>query len=372
MPDIGSIAVAVDKWQNALSAPTRQIIEMVLSGSVRCFVFGRNCHGEFIERHLTLAGYVDDFSAPGTTASGLPVISSDVLPAGSVVVNAALGRQPWQAARRLTSLASAPVVIDYADFTRYLPQRFPPLPFVAETRAVFSARSQEFSSLAKRLADGASRRTFIDLMHYRLTGDPAFMADYRLRESEQYFDVPLNLPAGAVFVDGGGYCGENSETFAQRYPDYGGIHVFEPNPVSMARARACLRHCRDVFYHMCALGNVPGTLSFDATGGSSSRISAGGEVCVPVMRLDDVLEVPVDFIKFDLEGYDTKALAGARRLIARSHPALAMCVYHHPRDFVDVPGIVLSVRDDYRIELRHYTEGWGETVMYFLPERGGG
>lgn len=29
---------------------------------------------------------------------------------------------------------------------------------------------------------------------------------------------------------------------------------------------------------------------------------------------------------------------------------------------------VLSIRDDYKIYVRHYTEGLGESVMYFIPK----
>jgi hypothetical protein len=27
----------------------------------------------------------------------------------------------------------------------------------------------------------------------------------------------------------------------------------------------------------------------------------------------------------------------------------------------------LGLRSDYQVLLRHYTEGWSETVMYFIP-----
>ena len=46
---------------------------------------------------------------------------------------------------------------------------------------------------------------------------------------------------------------------------------------------------------------------------------------------------------------------------------LAIAVYHDIVDFWRIPEYVLSLRPNYQIYLRHYTEGWSETVMYFVP-----
>ena len=70
----------------------------------------------------------------------------------------------------------------------------------------------------------------------------------------------------------------------------------------------------------------------------------------------------------DLEGWELKALAGAKKHILEDHPKLAIAVYHHPSDFWRVFEFVISLRQDYKIFLRHYTESWTETIMYFVPK----
>ena len=60
-------------------------------------------------------------------------------------------------------------------------------------------------------------------------------------------------------------------------------------------------------------------------------------------------------------------MKGARRHILKDHPKLAISVYRHPSDFWRIPEYVLGLREDYSIYLRHYSEGWSETVMYFIP-----
>ncbi|MEQ9566287.1 MAG: FkbM family methyltransferase, partial [Pseudomonadales bacterium] len=61
------------------------------------------------------------------------------------------------------------------------------------------------------------------------------------------------------------------------------------------------------------------------------------------------------------------ALRGARHTILEHHPKLAICVYHRADDFWKIPETVFSIRDDYDLYLRHYTEGVTETVMFFIP-----
>jgi hypothetical protein len=69
----------------------------------------------------------------------------------------------------------------------------------------------------------------------------------------------------------------------------------------------------------------------------------------------------------DLEGWELNALRGASRHIREDHPKLAISVYHHPSDFWRIPEYVLGLRGAYDVHLRHYSEGWSETVMYFIP-----
>ena len=363
MSSESSIAASLRAW---LAGQPENIenLDAVLAGELPCFVLGRNCNSEFMARFLPIAGFIDDFADKELTWHGLPIIRCADLPHNAAVINAVLHRRPHLALKRLGQLPQAPIIMHYADFVRYLPDKFPPLPVEVEARTAFHAHRDEFDALARRLADAESVQTLHDVILYRMTGDPAFTQSYSIRENDQYFDVPLNLSSDTVFVDGGAYCGETTEIFCQNYPEYSRVHLFEPNAVSLEKARVKLAGYQNIEYYNSALGDERTQLRFDASAANASRISGDGEESVNVLPIDD-LPGAVGFIKMDLEGYEPKALIGARRTISTHHPALAICVYHYATDFIDVPRIVLDVRDDYCINLRHYTEGWEETVMYF-------
>jgi len=128
-----------------------------------------------------------------------------------------------------------------------------------------------------------------------------------------------------------------------------------------------MQHLHGVTYHPLGLFDRNTTLSFSSGDGSASHISEEGNVKIEVATLDSVVNEPVTFIKLDLEGAEIAALTGMKQHIQDDHPKLAVAVYHYPSDFWKIPEYILSLRNDYRIYLRHYTEGWAETIMFFIP-----
>ncbi len=70
----------------------------------------------------------------------------------------------------------------------------------------------------------------------------------------------------------------------------------------------------------------------------------------------------------DIEGAEFEALKGASGIIRKHQPKLAISVYHKASDYWEIPELIFSIRNDYKLYLRHYTEGIAETVMFFIPK----
>ena len=216
------------------------------------------------------------------------------------------------------------------------------------------------------LADAESRQVCCDILRYRLTGDYSLLASYDYRPWDQYFEdfIGTNL---RVFVDAGGYDGDTAEQFSQRYPCYQRIYLFEPDGANMAKARQRLALARDIHYVNQGLSDSPGTLTFSIDGGSASAVSIGGGTLIPVTTIDAYIDEPVSLIKMDLEGWELNSLKGAQRHIRDDRPVLAISAYHHPSDFWRIREFVRSLGLDYDLRMRHYSESWTETVLYFVP-----
>lgn len=216
----------------------------------------------------------------------------------------------------------------------------------------------------EQMADEISRQTLIDVLLFRLTADPRYMREYRVRIKDQYFETFMDYRE-EVFVDVGGYDGDTTEEFVKRYPDYRKVIFFEPSSQNMAAAQNRLAGVRDVDYRSIGLSDSAGILSFNATSGSASAVQNTGDHQIIVDTLDQVVDERVTFIKMDLEGWEMKALAGAQRHISKNRPKLALAVYHQAADFRFIYEYVSAFNHGYKMYLRHYTQGWSETVMFF-------
>lgn len=338
-----------------------------LAGSpgVRRYVLGRNQHALRCIEWTRIDGVVDDYFPENGTWNGYPVIRADCLPRDAIVVNCSMSIRPLSAHARLAGIEGIRV-LSYADLVRAEP-RFPLPDFVASFRSDYARNEARWRLVESRLADQLSASVLGSLMLYRLTGDYGHMAGFSVRFSEQYFDPIVALSDDEVFVDCGGYDGDTVLEFCSRHPEYGHIYMFEPSPRNFERAKARLDGFGNLSLIPMGVSDAKATLAFDPDAGSASAVSAMGAMTIEVVAIDEHIPDPISYIKMDLEGWELQALKGAKRHILEDHPKLAISVYHHPSDFWRIPEYILGLREDYDIYLRHYSEGWSETVMYFIP-----
>lgn len=189
------------------------------------------------------------------------------------------------------------------------------------------------------------------------------------RAELQYFDPEIiTLSDEEIVADGGMYVGDTAESFMKcvdyKYRHYYG---FEPDRKNYQIAKIALSNLNNVSLINKGLWNCETELSFNGSLTSSSKLDdKNGEDSVLVTSLDTFFEgkEPPTLIKMDIEGSELEALKGSEYLIRTYKPKLAICVYHKPEDMYVLPEIIKSYREDYKLYLRHYTDGIYETVMY--------
>ncbi|MGN0914862.1 MAG: FkbM family methyltransferase, partial [Succinivibrio sp.] len=81
-----------------------------------------------------------------------------------------------------------------------------------------------------------------------------------------------------------------------------------------------------------------------------------------------IWETRVDYkptlIKMDIEGAELDSLKGASDIIRKYKPKLAICIYHMPLDFYEIPVFLKSLVPEYRFKVRQHEPGFCETVLY--------
>jgi FkbM family methyltransferase len=311
-----------------------------------------------------ISGVVDDFTALPTTFHGLPVLRTSGLPSDAIVASCSTSIAPSVALRALAS-AGCRDVLEFHEIVVAADGRVTAPWFVTQQLESWETRSADWCWLDGIMEDDESRRTLREVLAFRITGKSEYTARHEVRLDQQYFEDFLEC-RHEIFVDAGGFDGDTAEAFCRRYPDYQRVHFVEPSPKNLRRARARLAGLRDVVWHGVAVSDSHGDMLFDPDAGSASAFNAAGIARVKVSTIDALIDEPVTFIKMDLEGWEMRALLGSLNHLRADRPKLAVAVYHAADDFLNVARLARSIHPDYKVFLRHYTQGWSETVMYFV------
>jgi FkbM family methyltransferase len=227
------------------------------------------------------------------------------------------------------------------------------------------------AQVAEQLADDASREVLLRTCAFRLGVD----ADYSkyLSSERQYFnEISLPVLAGRpiVYLDCGAY---NGDTYADLVSRAGvrcaQAFLLEPDPVNFSQLVAALGEGRpEAICLPLAAAETYGILTFSSAG-TSSAIGAGGDVHIAAVAVDELLPgAKLDLMKMDVEGAEAQVLRGARKIIARSRPVLAVSLYHNPQDLWALPELLLELCPEYKFYIRQHCFNSFELVLYAIPE----
>ncbi|MGK9175463.1 FkbM family methyltransferase [Yokenella regensburgei] len=349
----------------------RQLCDEFIKGRVPRYIFGRTPYAKDIIEYIKPDGIIDDFTTE-STFNGVPIIKLASVPAKAIVVSSIVDGRPVTVSRLLAGKEIGN--IDYYSFKHYsgLPLKEHSLVANAEFRSDYQQNRDKYDYVFNHLADETSKETFSRLVDFRLNEHLETMEYFTFRPEESYFESFINIDStNAVFADVGSYDGSTTLEFIRRYPGYRSVHLFEPEPKQMAVIRSRVEALDHIHFHEYGASNCAGVLKFTSSG-SWSHVDEQGDIEVKINTLDNLVNEKISFIKMDIEGHEYAALEGSREHILNDHPVLAICAYHLVDDFWKLPELIFSFRSDYKLYMRHYTEGVLETVYYFIPEKHNG
>lgn len=220
-------------------------------------------------------------------------------------------------------------------------------------------------------ADEKSKTLFLRTLLYRLT------FDWRILETPEGADsqyAAAGLPRWndpLRIIDGGAYTGDSLRNIGRQGYAFGAIYAFEPDLENFAALRQTLASAEfgdERSLWPCGVWSKTCRLNFSSGGGPSSQLSESGSASVPVVALDDVLHgQQINLIKLDIEGAELDALEGAKKIIERQRPGLAICAYHQPQHLWTFPAWVADLQLGYRMYLRSHEHNTFDTVLYAFP-----
>jgi FkbM family methyltransferase len=108
--------------------------------------------------------------------------------------------------------------------------------------------------------------------------------------------------------------------FASRMKDFNSVHSFDFRNRSKTYYLRCPNKNKFVFHHT-AIGDTNGYV-WNTSDSKVGRIKDRGEVKIPVTTVDSYNFNDVDFMKIDVEGYETKCVQGAEHTIKKYFPVI--------------------------------------------------
>ena len=251
----------------------------------------------------------------------------------------------------------------------YLPLR--------EERKWWAAQSiEKIREVSKRLGDERSRRTLAARIETITSGNRRTLMEVRVSGEYEYFNSSWLMGSlvprkDEIYVDVGAAHGDTVDKFVKvTNGNFSAIHAFEPTPGQFRELATRSQIDPRIHTYRKAVGEKTGMLTFfdnlsHPLGGNAISPGEGSE-CIDVecVRLDDAIET-CSLIKMDVEGFETKVLSGARRLISQCVPDLAITCYHYPQDLFEILDCVESIHKYRSVALRHYGPTILDSILLF-------
>ncbi len=222
-------------------------------------------------------------------------------------------------------------------------------------------------------SDDVSRVEYLEQLRWRTGVDYGGLPDPV--EGPTYFpkDLIAVVPRER-FVDCGAFDGD---TLRDLVRVTGGafekVWALEPDPANFMKLKSTIAALPEsvrsrVDIIPIAAADAAKVLRFQSGELASSGFSNQGGIEVQCDAIDNVLTGTIPtFLKMDIEGAEPEALLGARGLIKKCRPILAISVYHRQEHLWEIPLLLSKMVEDYHYHLRpHDLEGW-DLVCYAIP-----
>ena len=324
--------------------------------------------------------YAIDYSHVGVLNQSIPIITlaefseRAKLRAAEVIYFFEHNEQLWSIP--LFEAMAKVRVVDYIKKLDELGLSHTYLPVSKEREWWASQSPERIRSVSDRFGDERSRRTLAARIATITSGSRVPLMEVRVRGEFEYFNA--GWTAGSIvpradetYVDIGAAHGDTVDKFMQvTGGKFTAIHAFEPTP-GQYRELERRAHADSRIHTYCkAVGDTAGNISFfdypdNPFGGNAlSGSENSARIEVECVRLDDTID-SCTLLKMDVEGFETRVLNGARRLISQCRPDLAVTCYHYPQDLFEILDSVESMHAYKHVALRHYAPSLYDSILLF-------
>lgn len=240
----------------------------------------------------------------------------------------------------------------------------PDVPAVGDTlfdSKFYDAHRDDFLAVYDSLADDESRRVYSEIIKYKLSGDISHL--YASASAGDPGSGVLRYDKYESMLDLGAYTGDTVKAAIESMPRLCRVIAVEPDSRAYKKLSA---YADTVDFPLVTPVNAAAwdedtTLTFTSNASRGSTLDSGDrvhrrgerEVSVTALTPDTAAGGKcVDYIKYDVEGAEARALYGSRNLIRSYCPDLLVSLYHRSEDLYALPLLARELVPDHKLYLR--------------------
>lgn len=144
--------------------------------------------------------------------------------------------------------------------------------------------------------------------------------DGQKRQDNIYNDIAPFLKNKRIMLQAGGNCGYVLSKFVEHFEH---IYTFEPDPVNFYCLNLNILN-ENVTKLQCCIGDKNELVGIFNYVPDIGGVHVKGSGHTPCIKIDDLNLPYCDLIQLDIEGYEYKALLGAKNTILKHHPVLCL------------------------------------------------
>ncbi len=238
------------------------------------------------------------------------------------------------------------------------------------TREFIAEHDEEFDRAYSMLADEESKRNYINILNFKVSGKIQYLFDSEKDKSAVYKDV-LQLGENEIFTDLGAYDGDTVREFCEFTGEkYKKIIALEADEKNYRKLIKSTENLHDFSAYNLAAWDKKETLLFEKKKGRNSKLSSQGNVEIQAADIDSLIKEKITVLKMDIEGSEEKAITGAAETIRKYRPKLYVCSYHRNSDMYALPILINSICEDYKFYFYHhrYIPAW-ESNFYAVIKK---
>ena len=233
-------------------------------------------------------------------------------------------------------------------------------------REFFESHKDEIEKVYSLLEDDKSREVYENVIGFKLTGRMNLLTECETDRDEAFRNI-LKLSDSETYMDLGAFNGDTALEFVNTVPSYRKIYAAEPDIKNFRKLENNTQHLENIKRLNVCISDNCGEITFSKHGGRNCTADEKG-IAVKCATVDSILGgKEVSYIKFDVEGFEKEAIDGAKETIKHHKPKMLISCYHRSEDIFSIPLQVLSIRNDYKLYIRHnpYIPAW-DTQFYFV------